>query len=75
MRKVELLDVESNRYFLSEYTSGSTNDYLLTDGNVVLKLEDCLIYEDIDINEFDEIVRQCKEDTQRMLECGWSIVG
>jgi hypothetical protein len=59
MRKVwELEDMRSNRYFVSEYTSGSTNDIYLTNGTDTIMLEDCLIWEDDEFTdaEADDIL-------------------
>ena len=45
MRKVEVIAVESNRYYIGETTSGATNDIYLSDGKHTIMLEDCLIWE------------------------------
>ena len=57
MRKLTYT-TEANRYFIGETTSGSTSDIYITDGQYVLKLEDCLIWdsEDFTLAEFDDIV-------------------
>lgn len=77
MRKVKVVDVQSNRYYIGETTSGATNDIYLSDGNVTLKLEDCLIWEESDFTDADfyDTVAQCKADAETMAEMGWTIVG
>lgn len=75
MRKLTYT-TESNRYFIGESTSGSTNDIYITDGNVTLKLEDCLIWdsEDFTLADFDNTFARCEVDTEEMREMGWTIV-
>ena len=52
MRKVwEQVDVRSNRYFISEHTSGATNDIYLSNGIDTIMLEDCLIWEDSEFTD------------------------
>jgi hypothetical protein len=76
MNKVKIVDVQSNRYFIGETTSGATNDIYLTDGKTTIKLEDCLIWEEelFDDEEFYAIVEDCKANAAEMAEQGWSIV-
>lgn len=74
MRKIEMLDVTPNRYYVGTTTCGSTQDYLITDGSVVLKLVDCLIFDDMEADDFDETVALCKADPAGMMYAGWSIV-
>jgi hypothetical protein len=64
-----------NRYFIGDTTSGATNDIYITDGNVTLKLEDCLIWEssEFKMRDFDETVKQCKTNTAEMAEMGWTL--
>ena len=45
MQNVEVVGMQDNRYFVSEYTSGSTNDIYLSDGVHTIMLEDCLIWD------------------------------
>jgi len=77
MRKVKVVDVQSNRYYIGETTSGSTNDIYLSDGNVTLKLEDCLIWEESDFTDADfySTLAQCEADAELMADMGWTIVG
>ena len=76
MQKVKVIDVQSNRYYIGATTSGSTNDIYLSDGEITLKLEDCLIWEEEDFTdaEFYDIVEQCKADAETMADMGWTIV-
>ena len=57
MRKLTYT-TQHNRYYVGATTSGSTSDIFITDGQYVLKLEDCLIWdsEDFTLAEFDDIV-------------------
>ena len=45
MRKIKIATTELNRYFIGETTSGSTSDIYLTDGDTIIMLEDCLIFD------------------------------
>ena len=45
MQKVQVVDAVYNRYMISEYTSGRTEDIYLSDGVHTIMLEDCLIWE------------------------------
>ena len=76
MRKVEVIAVESNRYYIGETTSGATNDIYLSDGNITLKLEDCLIWDESEFSDADfyATVTQCEEDADTMRDMGWTIV-
>ena len=71
MRKLTYT-TQLNRYYIGETTSGATNDILITDGNVTLKLEDCLIWEssEFKLRDFDSTVKQCKTNTAEMAEMG-----
>jgi len=75
MRKLQYT-TKLNRYYVGATTSGATNDIYVTDGNVTLKLEDCLIWEssDFKLRDFDTTVKQCKANATEMAEAGWSIV-
>jgi hypothetical protein len=47
MRKIwEQTDAVYNRYFVSEHTSGRTDNIYLSNGIETIMLEDCLIWED-----------------------------
>lgn len=78
MRKLEYT-TQLNRYYIGESTSGATNDIYITDGQYVLKLEDCLIWdsEDFTLAEFDDIVSKLIETEltgQTFLELdGWTL--
>lgn len=63
MRKLTYT-TKQNRYYVGETTSGTTNDIYITDGQYVLKLEDCLIWdsEDFTLAEFDDIVAHLTEE-------------
>ena len=76
MQKIKVADVQSNRYYIGETTSGATNDIYLTDGETTVKLEDCLIWdsESFEDEEFYDIVAQCKANADEMRDLGWSIV-
>ena len=76
MRKIKVADVQSNRYYIGETTSGATNDIYLTDGVTTIKLEDCLIWEEASFEdeEFYDIVERCKANADEMAEMGWTIV-
>ena len=76
LKKVKVVDVQSNRYYIGATTSGSTSDIYLTDGTTTIKLEDCLIWEEADFTdaEFYDIVEQCKADATAMADVGWTIV-
>ena len=68
-----------NRYYIGETTSGATNDIFITDGQYVLKLEDCLIWdsETFTLAEFDNIVSTLIESEltgQTFLDLeGWTL--
>jgi hypothetical protein len=68
-----------NRYYIGASTSGITNDILITDGKQVLKLEDCLIWEESNFTlaDFDDIVSKLIEHEltgQIFLDLeGWSL--
>ena len=78
MRKLTYT-TQSNRYYIGETTSGATNDIFITDGQYVLKLEDCLIWdsETFTLEEFDNIVSTLIESEltgQTFLELdGWTL--
>jgi hypothetical protein len=78
MRKLTFT-TQANRYYIGATTSGATNDIYITDGQYVLKLEDCLIWEseDFTLDEFDNIVSTLVEAEltgQTFLELdGWSL--
>ena len=78
MRKLTYT-TQYNRYFTSEVTNGATSDIFITDGQYVLKLEDCLIWdsETFTLEEFDNIVSTLIESEltgQTFLELdGWSL--
>ena len=78
MRKLTYT-TESNRYYIGESTSGATNDIYITDGQYVLKLADCLIWdsEDFTLADFDDIVSKLIEHEltgQTFLDLdGWSL--
>jgi hypothetical protein len=78
MRKLTYT-TQLNRYYIGESTSGSTNDILITDGKITLKLEDCLIWESelFTLNDFDDIVGKLIESEltgQTFLDLeGWSL--
>jgi len=63
MRKLTYT-TQQNRYYVGATTSGATNDIYITDGQYVLKLEDCLIWdsEDFTLDEFDDIVTHLVEE-------------
>jgi len=78
MRKLTYT-TELNRYYIGESTSGATNDIYITDGQYVLKLEDCLIWEssEFTLAEFDDIVSKLIESEltgQTFLDLdGWTL--
>ena len=76
MQKVKVVDVQSNRYYIGDTTSGATNDIYLTDGVTTVMLEDCLIWEESEFTdaEFYDIVERCKANEAEMREMGWTIV-
>ena len=54
----QVTDVVSNRYMVSEYTSGRTDDIYLTNGKHTIMLDDCLIWDDEEFTdrEADDIL-------------------
>ena len=78
MRKLTYT-TQLNRYYVGATTSGATSDIFITDGQYVLKLEDCLIWdsETFTLEEFDNIVSTLIESEltgQTFLELdGWTL--
>lgn len=63
------------RYLNSQYASGSTYAYFVTDGETIIRLDDCLIWETVfPIDEFDEIVSACQHGSGTDEAEGWELI-
>ena len=61
----QVTDAVYNRYMVSEYTSGRTEDVYLNNGTHTIMLEDCLIWDDEEFTdaEADNILQHLQSTT------------
>lgn len=79
MKKVHVVDAVYNRYMISEYTSGRTEDIYLSDGTHTIMLEDCLIwdsemFEDSEFYDILEHLQSTKDGVGVEEYEGWTLV-